>query len=237
VRGVLRPWRILAPALLAVLLLSAPMGHPAVEPTPGSGLPPEAVAARDEAAKILALPLFHHRGETRPMERLGRVVMGLLRRSLAALHRVVGLQYGTALATGVSLLVLTAVAILLWRLRGRGPLASAGEDSAPQTPDGAAQEGRFLPLAAAEGAFSRGDPVSAVAFLTDWFLWRAYDPELPPGWRTNRELLPDLRSRGPLQDREWEALVAFHEALRYAGSPPDGAVVGAWLERARRVSP
>ena len=234
--GALRLWPALAPALLAVVLLSVPMGQPAVEGSPGSKLPPETVAARDEAGKILALPVFRHRGEPTPMERLGRVVMGLLRRSLAVLRRVVDFRYGTALATGISLLVITAVALLLWRLRGRGSRAPAGEDPGPQRPTDATPERRFLSLSAAELAFSRGDPGSAAAFLTDWFLSRAYDPDLPPDWRTNRELLPDLRSRGPLQGREWEALVAFHEALRYAGSPPDGAVVGAWLERARRAS-
>ena len=163
--------------------------------------------------------------------------MGVLSRSLDFLRRTVEFKYGTALATGVSVAVLAAAGLLLWRLRRRGARwHHDGEPGLPPPPE-APPERTFLPLSAAEQALSGGDPGRAAALLTDWFLSRAFEPERPPDWRTNRELLPDLRSLGPLGGGEWEALVAFHEALRYAGSPPRAATVGAWLERARRVAP
>lgn len=229
--------RLWAPALLTLSLL-VPLPALCAEESPGgAGLPPEAAVARDEAANILTLPTFRHRAEVSPLERLGRVVLKFLRKSFDFLRRTVEFRYGTALATGVSVLVLGAVAYLLWRLRRRGPQVPTAEESGPPPAPESIPGRDPLPLSAAEQALSGGDPGGAAALLTDWFLSRAYDPDRPPGWRTNRELLPDLRSRGPLGNREWEALVAFHEALRYAGSPPQATVVGAWLERARRVSP
>lgn len=229
-----RPW---IPILLAVSLFARPQLPPAQGVRDGVALPPEVAVARDEAGEILSLPAFRHRGEATPLERLGRAVMGFLRRSADFLRRTVEFKYGTAVATGVSVAVLGAVALLLWRLRRRGHRALQAEEPGPtQAPEGV-PERRFLPLSAAERAFSAGDSGGAAALLTDWFLSRAYEPERPPDWRTNRELLPDLRSRDPLEGREWEALVAFHEALRYAGSPPLAATVKAWLERARRAAP
>lgn len=200
-------------------------------------LSPDAVSARDDAREILRLPVFRKGGGAGPLERLGRAALGALRRLGDLLRRAVGFEHGTALATVVSGLVLAGAALLLlwlWRSRPRRSgvrMERPLEASAPEV-----EARRFLPLGAAEEAFARGDLAGAAALVTDWFLARAYEPGRPPDWRTNRELLPDLRPKPPLRAEDWEALVTFHEALRYAGARADARVVGAWLERAREGS-
>ena len=197
----------------------------------------EAAAARRDAEQILSKPIFKRAKEGQPfLERLGRYLLGLARRLFHGFQRILGTKYASLFSYIVSgAVILLAIGALLWFIvkTPRAPPAGGPARQAPDDQGGGRPT--LFPLSHIEKAVECGELGTAAGMLADWFIACAYDPSYAPWWLTNRELLPQLRGLKPLVPNEWESLVSFHESLRYAGYPPERAVVERWLDRARRA--
>jgi hypothetical protein len=233
------PSRLAAFVFILILTVSSLCGIALSASSSEDGLSAEAKEARLQAEEILSKPIFRQPDERVGLAaRIGRWILGVLRwlgRLISRMGGVLGLSTPVSIAVSVAVILFAVGLIIYFILKTRWSTRSSTHLVAELEPEKPPEAPRDL--SAVEEALRSGDLARVAGLLTSWFLTRAYEPERPPeGW-TNRELLPDLRTRPPLRGGDWERLVGWHEALRYAGSPPDRSVLEAWVERARGSVP
>jgi len=202
-------------------------------------LPEKAEEARVEAEQILSMPVFEKaRAKEGVAARVGRWLIKKLREIGSfisdLLPEFAGIGTGISYAVTAGLLLLLAALIWYWFLRNRDLRLRAMPRFEPD--EGGDTPASAPSLADAEEALRAGDLAGAAARITEWFMAVAYLPASPPEGRTNREMLPELKRRPPLAPKDWEALVRFHESLRYAGRSTEKKVVDAWFRAARGVA-